>query len=237
MLLFVIIVFPMTGCVSKSKHQELVDSFNELKDQKAAAEKSCEEASDRLTVELADLQSRNSELATLYAELNEREAACQEKATDAERMKALVDQLQVDLADQQAVVSQLEDSLRIEVVDKVMFRSGSADVTKEGSTIISKIAPVLKSEADKDIVVVGHADDLPPSENLARIYPSNWELSAARAASIVHMLTWGYKIEPTRIMIQGAGHHHPLTVFDGKNKNYRKTNRVVEIILKPKMPN
>ncbi|MBU0481378.1 MAG: OmpA family protein [Proteobacteria bacterium] len=236
------VVLLTVGCVSKSQHQELVGRYDKLTAEKAAAEQSCAANIAGMVQQLADLdlkaeglQKQNDDLAVRVTALTEQEALLQQKKAEAEEMRALIDRLQLDLEGQQTVITQLENTLRIEVVDKLMFRSGSAKVTGRGSKILAGIVPTLQSAADKDIFIVGHTDDLPPSRELAQKYPSNWELSAARAASIVHILTWQHKIDPARITIQGAAHYHPITVYDMKNKDFRKTNRVVEIILKPRV--
>ena len=217
-----------SGCVSKSNHQELINNYKDLLQQKNNLKKSWEEDSEILIWQIDALEEKTANL------IKQNKKLIITKKDEANAMNEMVFSLEQKLAGEEARISQLENSLKIEVLDKLMFESGSASVTREGSKILAKIAPTLMSAADKDIVVIGHTDDLPPSADLARKYPSNWELSSARAASIVHILTWNYKISPTRMTIQGAAHYHPLTAFDTKDKSARKTNRVVEIILKSK---
>jgi len=225
-LLVVFLLLMAVGCVSKAKHQELVNNYEDLAEQKKNLEKSCDENIEKLTGQLAAVEEKTASLK------NQREKLAREKEEEAAALQETIFSLESKLAGEQARVSKLENALRIEVVDKLMFDSGSAKVTREGSRILAKIVPTLIEEADKEILVIGHTDDLPPSSALAGKYPSNWELSAARAASIVHILTWNYKISPSRMMIQGAAQYHPLTPFDRKDKSARKTNRVVEIILR-----
>jgi chemotaxis protein MotB len=217
------------GCVSQAKHQELLNNYEDLTRKKSGLEQSCAESIDQLDAQTAALAEKTAELEKQNAEAAARAG---EKADEAAAMAEMVIALEEKLAGEEARISQLDNALKIEVVDKLMFASGSAEVTKEGSKILAKIAPTLIAATAKDIVIIGHTDDLPPSANLARRYPSNWELSAARAASIVHILTWHYKISPTRMIIEGAAHYHPMTTFATEDKSARKTNRAVEIILK-----
>lgn len=229
------ILLMAVGCVSKAKHQDLIDNYQDLAQQKNTLEKDCDENTKKLSGQIATLKDQTTELDKQNAQLNlKAEKLAREKKTETETMKEMVFSLERKLAGEKAKISQLENALKIEVLDTLMFKSGSAVVTRAGSKILAKIAPTLIAATDKDIIIIGHTDDLPPSPNLALKYPSNWELSASRAASIVHILTWNYKIDPTRMTIQGAAHYHPLTTFDAKDNSTRQTNRAVEIILKPK---
>lgn len=223
------------GCVSKTKHQELINSYTALAEQKSNVEKSCDENTEQLTGQIAALEEKSAGCEKQNKKLTrETEQLAQAKADEARNMQEMVSVLEQKLAGEVARISQLENALRIEMVDKLMFKSGSASVTRAGSKILAKIAPTLIAAVDKDIIIIGHTDDLPPSTNLKRKFPSNWELSAARAAAIVHILTWNYKIDPARMTIQGEAHYHPLASFDPKDKTARATNRAVEIILKSK---
>lgn len=216
----------VSGCVSKARHQELLDSYQSIAQQKSDIEQSCEERTEQLSGQIDEFTQINMELAT------KAEEQASEKLAEAEAMQEMVFLLEEKLIGEETRVSQLENSMQIEVLDKLMFESGSAVVSREGSMILAKIAPTLISAIDQDIIIIGHTDDLPPSSDLASKYPSNWELSAARAASIAHILTWNYLIPPSRMMIQGAAHYHPLMDFDVEDNSTRQTNRAVEIILK-----
>ncbi len=232
------------GCVSKSKYTELEGRYRKLKVAKeealAEAERDCRERELVLSQELDQVREERNRLEEENARLEEEEARIraseqekEERLRSMERdMEELQERFRSQLARKDAVISRIENTLKIELVDKLFFRSGSAEITRRGARLLAKVAPLLKQETDKEIRVIGHTDDLPPSPRLKEKYPSNWELSCARAAAIVRALQWGYKIDPRRISAVGVAHYRPVTV-KMKGKKARRSNRVVEIILSP----
>ena len=110
----------------------------------------------------------------------------------------------------------------------LFFASGSADVTGRGSDILARIAPTLQNAENQAIRIIGHADSIPIGKKLSATYPSNWELSTARATAIIQILQWGYGIRPERLVAEGVAHYRPLVMETNEN---RASNRVVEIIL------
>lgn len=152
--------------------------------------------------------------------------------------KALQDQIRKLLARElQKLKSLLSDDIKagtielesqdreivIRIREKGSFRSGSAQLQKSFYPILGKIGTVLK-EVDGSIVVSGHTDNLPIFTSQ---YPSNWVLSAARAASVVHYLTTYSKVKSDRIEIRAYGDIHP--VDSNKTVEGRAKNRRVEI--------
>ena len=114
--------------------------------------------------------------------------------------------------------------------DKLLFKSGSATVETKGSEAIKLLAEVLNKNADIDILVEGHTDNIPIKTAL---YRDNWDLSVARSISIVRILTDDYKIAPLRLTASGKGEFTPRapnTTAEG-----RALNRRTEIILSPKL--
>jgi chemotaxis protein MotB len=119
-------------------------------------------------------------------------------------------------------VRQDEQWLQIELNSELLFQSGSADIAPAALAVIDDIAPVLRS-LPGEIRVQGFTDDRPIAS--AR-FPSNWELSAARAGSIVRRFAQT-GVEPTRLSAVGFGEHRP--VADNKTEDGRRTNRRVVI--------
>ena len=122
----------------------------------------------------------------------------------------------------------LEERLKITLVEKLFFKSGSAEVNQKGREILSRIAPTLQNANDQEIRIVGHADSIPIGKKLSVTYLSNWELSTARATAIIQILQWGYGMNPERLVAEGVAHYRPLVMKTNEN---RASNRVVEIIL------
>lgn len=167
-----------------------------------------------------------------------------------EREKALSD-LQQTVARQESITRRLNDVLRnallgfnsdelsveiksgkvyVSMSDKLLFQSGSAAVEIKGKEAIKVLAEVLDKNPDIDILVEGHTDNVPIKTG---IYRDNWDLSVARATSIVRILTDEYKIAPTRLTASGKGEFAPRAV--NSSTEGRASNRRTEIILSPKL--
>lgn len=106
------------------------------------------------------------------------------------------------------------------------FGSGSAELTEQMRSQMDTISPVLRTLAEKhDIVVEGHTDNIPIA---TRQFASNWELSTARATSVVKLLL-GEKFPPKRLAAVGYGEYHPIAPNDSEG-NRKKNRRVVFFI-------
>lgn len=131
-----------------------------------------------------------------------------------------------DLIDNEDVnIKQGEDWLELEMKSNVLFFSGEARLENSAIPIIGKVANILRSSANP-IQVEGFTDNNPISTNR---FPSNWELSAARAASVVHLLD-RYGLEPNRMSAIGYGEFQPIAdnaTLEGRQKN----RRVVLVVL------
>jgi chemotaxis protein MotB len=114
--------------------------------------------------------------------------------------------------------------------DKLLFKSGSSAVEDKGKDALKLLADVLDKNTDIDILVEGHTDNVPIKTS---VYKDNWDLSVARATSIVRILTNDYKIVPTRLTASGKGEFFPKA--DNETSEGRAKNRRTEIILSPKL--
>jgi chemotaxis protein MotB len=118
----------------------------------------------------------------------------------------------------------------VSMSDKLLFKSGSSAVEAKGKEALKVLAGVLEKNADIDILVEGHTDNVPIKTS---IYKDNWDLSVARATSIVRILTGDYKIAPTRLTASGKGEFFPKA--SNETAEGRAMNRRTEIILSPKL--
>jgi len=167
-----------------------------------------------------------------------------------EREKALND-LRSVIARQDSVTQRLNDLIRnallsfpsdelsveikngkvyVSMSDKLLFKSGSAAVEAKGKEAIKMLAGVLDKNRDIDILVEGHTDSIPIHTT---VYKDNWDLSVARATSIVRILTNEYKIAPTRLTASGKGEFSPKA--SNSTPEGRALNRRTEIVLSPKL--
>jgi len=111
----------------------------------------------------------------------------------------------------------------LKLVDRVLFQSGEADLTQGGTRVLTRVGDALK-DTDNQIWVQGHTDDQPIRDRTK--FASNWELSTARAVSVVHYLQDEVHIAPRRLAAVGFSQYRPV----GRN---RSKNRRIEIVLYP----
>lgn len=120
-------------------------------------------------------------------------------------------------------------SARVTMQNKVLFKNGSANFSNSGKKVLATFAHSLKENKKLHVRIVGHTDSRKPTERLRKRYLDNWEVSAARAASVARFLTWEQKINPRRLTIVGKADNEP--VASNKTAKGRKLNRRVELYL------
>jgi chemotaxis protein MotB len=170
--------------------------------------------------EIADLESKNSELTGQLEE--------QTKMTD-----ELNTQL-ADLQSQQKVLIEEKDGLtQITLDGSATFGSASTSLTHDGKEAIDRIWSVLENYPDRRILIEGHADNRRIGSNMKGTYPSNWELSSARAHAVLHYVENKYAPEPDRLAAVGYGEFSP--VADNETREGRSQNRRVVITVGSKM--
>lgn len=151
--------------------------------------------------------------------------------SEMERAKAeLEDRLKKEIADNQAKLEMTERGLVITFLSEVLFDSGKAKLREDAKGKIDKVASVLKTTvSDLNVGIEGHTDNVPIKHSG---WKSNWELSTARATSVLHYLIDQDQIEPQRLSATGFGEYHP--VASNLTKEGRQKNRRVEIVILPK---
>ena len=147
------------------------------------------------------------------------------------RMQRQVQDAMQSLIDAKLVTVRRENMwLEIEINADILFPSGAGEFTPAAEPVLDKLAEVLKPFPNP-IRVEGHTDDRPIRTSE---FPSNWELSAARAASVVHQFT-KQGVDPLRLEIVGFGEFHPRQPND-TNEGRNATRRVVVLVLEEVMP-
>lgn len=183
-----------------------------------------------------------SEARTHVRDLSARLAASESKLGElseerAEIKKRLAEFRRFTQAFQRMIDSgRLEVSFRrgrmiVELPAKVLFPSGSADLTDEGKSSLADVAKVLRKIRGKHFIVGGHTDNVPVA---TKEFPSNWELSAARAVRVTRALVRA-GMPPRRLVAAGYGPHDPIAT--NKSRRGRHRNRRIEIILEPRLRN
>jgi len=158
-------------------------------------------------------------ISELRGKVQELEAA---KALLEERLKSQIDkkQVKVDITDRGLVITFLNE---------ILFDSGKAELMQKARPVLGEVVDVIKQKvSDRYIGVEGHTDDQPIKHSG---WKSNWELSTARATTVLHYLEDG-GVDPARLQATGFGEHRP--VASNKTKKGRQQNRRVEIVIVPK---
>ena len=169
----------------------------------------------------SQLEATNRKLAEKDALVAQLEKERQEAAS---AQKSLEDQMRASLQSKDITISQLQGKLTVNILDRILFDSGEAQVKPEGEQVLQKIAGVLSQFPNRQIHVVGHTDDVPLSANLRQRFASNWELSTARATAAVRFLQETANVDPRRLGAVGYGEFHPIapnTSAEGRAQNRR----------------
>lgn len=233
----------LSGCVSQSKYQALETSsaadrtklqadVASLRSQKQELE--AQRAA--LNEQKATLERQVSELTQRLADLEKRTAALTtEKDEEINRLKGtydnLVKDLQGEIAKGQIKVTQARDKLSVQLVEKILFDSGKADIKPEGQEVLNKVGNILKTVNGKQIQIEGYTDAMPIRGSLKRQFASNWELSTQRATTVVRFLQENSGLEGRYLSAVGYGPFRPVASND--TVEGRAENRRIEIVLTP----
>jgi chemotaxis protein MotB len=218
--------FALCGCVSQGTYDKLEADKNE---EIAALQKQ----RGTLQEQVQALQSQRSALEQQQADLRKQVAALEQQKTqlltatqqDKSQYDALVRNLTEEVKKGQLQVRQYKDMLTVDVAEQLFFDSGRADLKDTGKAVLKKVGEALKGYEDKVIRVVGHTDNVPIK---TRVFPSNWELSVARATTVVRYLQ-ETGIPPERMVASGRAEYQPVAENDSAEG--RKKNRRIEITL------
>jgi len=144
----------------------------------------------------------------------------------------LVSDLKKQIENQEVTIKTFEEKISVTFVDRILFEFGKAKISPKGRKILGKIGNTLKNVQGKQIRVVGHTDDVPISPGYHYKFPSNWELSAARAASVVNYLQNEQGLDPANLEAVGRSFYEPIA--SNETSKGRAQNRRVNIIIVPK---
>ncbi|MFQ5637347.1 MAG: OmpA family protein, partial [bacterium] len=177
--------------------------------------------------ELQELQQQNHELLFHVKQLEERnkeiakrlekrtEALSSEKEHEISKLKTTYEQLIGELNEQvqkgEITITRLADQLKVNIVDRIIFPSGKADLSERGTKVLEQVGVILKQSSQKYIKVEGHTDNVPIHKKLQDRFPSNWELSVARATNVVRFLNEKVGIKAKRLEASGFADSRPLS--------------------------
>ena len=233
-----------TGCVSNRKYQSATSNVDRLRADSASSSTDARALraelyglQDVAQLTKAELEQRKSELRAKDAELK----------TKAERMDELDRRLRAQADAMGSLRKKVSDALvsfnaedlsvtlkdgkvYVSLSEKLLFASGSAAVDPKGKLALGKLAEILRANVDINVMVEGHTDTIPIRTSH---FKDNWDLSTARATSIVRLLTTTYSVSPQRVQAAGRSEFQP--VAGNATPEGRARNRRTEIILVPKL--
>jgi chemotaxis protein MotB len=185
---------------------------------------------------IEELRNRNTELEGDMQMLGESIALLKrskeaEVKTVSKTYEELLAEMKGEIEQGQIAITELQGKLTVDVVDRILFDSGQAEVKPKGLAVLKRVVEILMTVTDKVIRIEGHTDNIPIAGTLAKRYPTNWELSAARALNVTRYLE-KEGIDPAVLSAAAFGEYRPVAQNDIPEG--RAKNRRIAIILLPK---
>lgn len=177
-------------------------------------------------------QQLNEQLTSLQQENADLSSKAGQYESELSKLESSKRALEAKLQGTGASVRIKNGAVSVTLPGSVLFDSGQTTLRPQSKETLKKIAGILKTEASSEIVrIEGHTDDDPISKQKDK-YKSNWELSTARAAAVLHYLVEECGISPTRVYLAGFGQYQPIA--DNKSKTGKSSNRRVEFVIVPR---
>jgi chemotaxis protein MotB len=180
------------------------------------------------------LEARDQELEQIRTRIAEQEKV-QEKAKEEKnsRFKSTYDNLvgrfQDEIKQGEVSVTQGRDKLSVNMVEKALFKPGSAEIKPTGLKLLNRVGEILKSDTDQPIRIEGYTDNVAIGSSRTDKFRSNWDLSAARAAAVVRHLSGPVGIPSERFSAVGFADNRPIA--SNQTPEGRALNRRIEIVL------
>lgn len=192
---------------------------------------------ERARAELEQVRAASAQDKSLAAELKDKLAESQARVDElqkeneraAQGHKSLEDEMRAALESKDVTISQLQGKLTVNILDRVLFDSGEAELKPDGEGVLRKVAEVLAQHPHVKIHVIGHTDNVPIRAGARNRFASNWELSTARATAAVRFLSEKAGVDPRRLGAVGYGEFRP--VADNSTAEGRARNRRIAITI------
>ncbi len=218
---------------NEEKAARLKAELEEAQSRLNSVNKSLKENNELLVVAADELARRHSELLTIENKLAESNKKLQTTTDYMERTsrlyKDLVKELSSELKANQIKISEMKDGVTVNLSQDILFPSGSAILTDSGIRVIKKVSGKLKN-IPHQIIVAGFTDNVPIKGDLAKMFPTNWELAGARSASVVRLLE-SQGVDSDKLTAVSFGENKPVASND--DWKLRAQNRRIEIRLRP----
>jgi len=230
-------------------NETLLDKYNKLlagsnsesqklSGQLSVTQEQLQKREDDLKVLKAELDKKKTDLDALTAELKKREERVKELEDVLKQKEEAVNALKKKVSDallgfegKGLTVTQKNGKVYVSLDESLLFQSGKWAVEPKGVEVLKKLAKVLETNPDINVMVEGHTDDV-LMKGLGDV-KDNWDLSSVRATSVVKIITQNSSTDPKRLTAAGRGEFFPID--NSKTKEARAKNRRTEIILTPKL--
>ena len=225
----------------KLKVLSLQEEIERLKKDSTNLEEISEARSNKLAKQIEELEQGVAEREGLNKELQAENETLRAAALDLEVQRKeevltmsntyndLLEDMKSEIERGNVTITQLKGKLKVNMVDEILFDSGKTTVKAEGVKILKRVGNILLNVKDRTISIEGHTDNVPIGAGLAERYPTNWELSTARACSVVRFLVDQCNINAKSVYPAGFSYYRPVSF--GRSTNARQQNRRVEIMV------
>ena len=177
-----------------------------------------------------ELRAKEEELRVKAKRMDDLDGRLRAQTDAMSSLRKKISDALVSVRAEDLTITERDGKIYVSLSEKLLFASGSAKVDPKGKEALGKLATVLGSNSDINVMVEGHTDSIPVKSSK---YADNWDLSTARAVSIVRLLTNNYSVPPERVEAAGRGQYQPIA--ENTNPEGRARNRRTEIILVPRL--
>ena len=212
---------------SANMFKNLTESQESLRERTMALE----EAKIALEAKERNLSQLKTELERREARVSELEGVLARKDSAVLALKAKVQDALLGFENNGLTIEQKNGKVYVSLDESLLFASGKYDIEKKGKEALNNLGAVLEKNADVNVLVEGHTDNVPL--NGSGVLKDNWDLSVKRATSVVKILLEKNKVDAQRLTAAGRADYVPIATND--TKEGRAKNRRTEIILTPKL--
>jgi chemotaxis protein MotB len=221
----------------------LEEEIARLRQDKTNLEEISQAESNRMKKETSELREKVAALDKQNSLLTEENEALRSKTLDLEVQKKeevftmrrtyddLLEDMKSEIEKGKITITQLEGRLKVNMVDEILFDSGKTTIKPQGFKVLERVGKILLKSKDQAIRIEGHTDNVPIGPELGKMYPTNWELSAARATTVARYLQEKIGIDPALLSATGYGPYQPIA--SNETEEGRAKNRRIEILLVP----
>jgi chemotaxis protein MotB len=228
-------LFLVNACgVPTADHTKVVSELGDCakqRDETTVQSNICMNQVRNLTTETEALKKDKESLQSTVNELTSKAEKAEQLEKATQTYQDLQKKLEREIQDGQIQLTEMKNRLTMTLVDKILFASGSADVSKEGKKVLDKVITILKDIKDKRIQVEGHTDNVRIYSAIKTKYPTNWELSTGRATQVTRYLQEEGGIDPKQLSATGYSEYQPVASNDTDEDKAK--NRRIEIVLLP----